>query len=325
MLRAAANLFLVATIAWGQAQQGTLYSAVAERLVNAINGGDSAAIEREFNAQMRAAVPEANVKKLLADVSAQLGRIQRLSPPDFDNGTAIYPIECERGVLDMKLLLDADGKIAGLTLSPDARPRLPARAEQRTALSLPFRGLWLTFWGGDTRELNQHHDLPAQTFAFDFIGVGPDGKTRKGQSAANEDYYAFGREIFAPADGVVTEAIDGVRDNTPGSMNSYMLLGNAVFIEHPSGDVSVLAHLKKGSVAVKQGDHVHGGQVIGLCGNSGNSSEPHLHYQLQNTPVIQDATGIKVRFQEVDLHHGSDTERKPQYSPVKGDLISAEN
>jgi len=324
MLRAAASLFLAATIAWGQARQGTPYSAVADRLVNALNGQDAAAIEREFNTQMRAAVPEASARKLLAGVSAQLGRIQRLNPPGFDNGAAIYRAECERGILDMKIMLDADGKIAGLWLSPAAGPRIAAE-EQRTNLTLPFGGTWLTFWGGDTRELNHHHDLPAQTFAFDFVGVGPDGKTRKGQSVANEDYYAFGREILAPADGVVTEAIDGVRDNTPGSMNSYMLLGNAVFIEHSSGDVSVLAHLKRGSVTAKQGDHVRQGQVIGLCGNSGNSSEPHLHYQLQNTPVIQDATGIKVRFQEIHLVHSSDTERRTEYSPVKGDLISAEN
>jgi Peptidase family M23 len=147
-------------------------------------------------------------------------------------------------------------RLPGSDLSQRWAPRIPGRREQRTELSLPFRGVWLTFWGGDTRELSHHHDVPAQTFAFDFVGVGPDGKTRKGQSVAIEDYYAFGR------------------DDTPGSMNSYMLMANVVFIDHSSGDVSVLAHLKHGSVTVKQGDHVRQGQVIGLCGNSGNSSEP---------------------------------------------------
>ena len=199
-----------------------------------------------------------------------------------------------------------------------------APEENKTDLRLPFKGRWLLSWGGDTKELNQHHDNRGQKFAFDFLGVGPDGKTRKGAAKMNEDYYAFGREIIAPADGTVTEAIDGVRDNSPGSMNPYSALGNAVIIEHRPGEVSVLAHLKQGTVAVKAGDRVKAGQVLGLCGNSGNSSEPHLHYHLLNTPVIQDGTGIKMRFASVGLV-GKDgrAEAKAGYSPVKGEVIEA--
>jgi murein DD-endopeptidase MepM/ murein hydrolase activator NlpD len=154
--------------------------------------------------------------------------------------------------------------------------------------------------------------------------VNKDGETQSGDGKANEDYFAFGREVLAPADGVVTDAIDGVRDNIPGSMNPYSALGNAVIIEHREREVSVLAHLKLGSIKVKVGDKVKKGQVIALCGNSGNSSQPHLHYHLQNTPIIQDGIGIKCYFQKVNVVDGDKSELKMNYSPIKGKIITAE-
>jgi hypothetical protein len=66
---------------------------------------------------------------------------------------------------DMKIALDAEGKIGGLLLVPHANTENPVHEKQETQLSLPFGGTWLTFWGGDTRELNQHDDVPAQKFA----------------------------------------------------------------------------------------------------------------------------------------------------------------
>jgi murein DD-endopeptidase MepM/ murein hydrolase activator NlpD len=122
----------------------------------------------------------------------------------------------------------------------------------------------------------------------------------------------------------VTDVITGVRDNVPGSMNPYSALGNAVLIQHREHEVSVLAHLKLGSAKVKVGDKVKAGQVVALCGNSGNSSEPHLHYHLQNTPIIQDGTGIKCYFEKITVMDGTEKESKPNYSPVKGDIVLAE-
>src|SRR4030042_3143803 len=107
-------------------------------------------------------------------------------------------------------------------------------------------------------------------------------------------------------------------------MNPYSALGNAVFIQHSENEVSVLAHLKFDSVMVKVGDKVEAGQKIGLCGNSGNSSEPHLHYHLQNTPIIQDGTGIKCYFQKVNVIDEGSKKEKMNYSPIKGDIIAAE-
>jgi murein DD-endopeptidase MepM/ murein hydrolase activator NlpD len=191
-------------------------------------------------------------------------------------------------------------------------------------LSLPFRGPWQVVWGGDTRGQNQHHDVPNQKFAFDLLGVGPDGKTQRGEGKKNEDYFAFGREVLAPADGTVMEVIEGVHDNTPGSMNSYSAVGNCVIIQHREDEVSVLAHFRQGTIQVKEGDKVQRGQLLGQCGNSGNSSEPHIHYHLQNSAVLQDGLGIKIVFDKVSVTKDGKIETRANYSPVKGDLIAPE-
>lgn len=151
--------------------------------------------------------------------------------------------------------------------------------------------------------------------------MGEDGKTQRGGGTRNEDYYAFGREVLAPGDGTVIEVIEGVRDNAPGSMNPYSALGNCVVIEHRKLEVSVLAHLKLGTSVVKVGDKVKRGQLLGKCGNSGNSSEPHLHYHLQNSPVLQDGLGIPCVFQKVVLTRVGKTETMTNYSPVKDNII----
>jgi murein DD-endopeptidase MepM/ murein hydrolase activator NlpD len=177
-------------------------------------------------------------------------------------------------------------------------------------------------WGGDTKELNRHHDTQNQRYAFDFLIADERGKTHRGEGKANEDYYAFGQKILAPADGVVTDVITGVRDNEPRSMNPYSILGNTVIIQHREHEVSVLAHFKNGSIAVKPGDKIKKGRLLGLCGNSGNSSEPHLHYHLQNTPILQDATGIKCYFENIAVADADKIATQKHYSPVKDEIIS---
>ncbi len=300
------------------------FQRVRDRLAEAINASDPALLRRDFAQGMLDFLTVEKANALLDGLAAQHGKLQRLDPPRGVPGNqAVCAAHFERGMLDIKLALDAQGKIIGLWFLSHTTP-LPVPEKHETVLSLPFKGRWLVAWGGDTRELNQHHGVANQRFAIDFLGADADGKTRKGKGETNEDYLCFGREILAPADGIVTEAIDGVRDNAPGSMNPFSALGNAVIIEHRPNEVSVLAHLKQGSVKVQAGERVKRGQVLGLCGNSGNSSEPHLHYHLQNTPVIQDGTGIKCFFDKVVVTAKGASEAKPHHSPIKGEIVSQE-
>lgn len=195
--------------------------------------------------------------------------------------------------------------------------------KNRTILQLPFKSTWSVFWGGDTEKLNAHYRELNQRFAFDFVALDKNNKRYKRKGKENKDYYSFGKKILSPANGVVVEVIDGVRDNKPSSMNPYSALGNTVVIKHSNKEVSVMAHLKQGSVKVKVGDKVKKGQAIGLCGNSGNSSEPHLHYHLQDHEIIQKGKGIKCYFQNVMIRKKNGEERKKEYSPVKGDIINS--
>ena len=312
------------SLAFAQDEPIARFEKVVDRMVKAVNEADYPGIQADFSKIMLDAFPLDKLTPFFQSLSAEYGKFQKLDQPRYTPpNQTVFPVHFERGILDIKIVLDDQNKIIGLWFLPHTTD-MPVPEKNEIKLSLPFKGKWLVFWGGDTKELNQHHDAPNQRFAFDFLGADEQGKTRKGKDQVNEDYFAFGREVLAPADGNVTDVINGVRDNVPGSMNPYSALGNAVFIQHREHEVSVLAHLKLGSIKVKVGDKVKRGQVIGLCGNSGNSSEPHLHYHLQNTPIIQDGTGIKCYYQKVIVLENGKKQSKTNYSPIKGETIVAD-
>ncbi|UCC23098.1 MAG: peptidoglycan DD-metalloendopeptidase family protein [Planctomycetota bacterium] len=300
------------------------FEKVVGGMVEAINEKDYVGTGKDFAQSMEDFLPLVKRKPFFKNLSLIYGKIQKLDVPRLtEPNQAIFVAQCERGKLDITVWLDEKDKIIGLLFRPH-EPGIAIAEKNETKLLLPFKGRWLVFWGGDTKELNMHHDVPNQKFAFDFIGVSEDGGMHTGEGKTNEDYFTFGREVLAPADGTVTDVIDGVRDNVPGSLNPYSALGNAVFIEHREHEVSMLAHLKLGSIRIKVGDKVKRGQVMGLCGNSGNSSQPHLHYHLQNTPVIQDGTGIKCYFHKVNVIEDGKKEEKINYSPIKGEIVVVE-
>lgn len=300
------------------------FKTVAERLVKAVNAGDVKAFRQDFARSMLEFLPAEKAQVFIEGLTSQLGQIDRLEAARlYPPNQCVYVVRFQRGLLDMKIWLDQEDRIIGLLFTPHV-PDIPAPEKHETELTLPFKGRWKVIWGGDTKELNLHHDAQNQRFAFDFLMVDEEGNSHGGQGRANRDYYAFGKDVLAPADGMVTDVIDGVRENVPGSMNPYSALGNAVFIQHREHEVSVLAHLKLGSIRVKVGDRIKEGQVIGLCGNSGNSSEPHLHYHLQNTPVIQDGTGIKCHFRTVVVTRDGKAEPRQNYSPIRGDVVASE-
>ena len=184
-------------------------------------------------------------------------------------------------------------------------------------MQLPFDGEWFVFWGGDTEEQNYHVTTPSQTGAFDILKVDANGKSYRGDGTKNEDYYAFGEPVLSPCDGDVVMAVDGVKDNTPGKMNPLFVTGNTVVIKTASDEYVLLAHFKRGTVAVEQGDMVKAGQLLGECGNSGNSSEAHIHMHIQNQESMISATGIKCFFEEIIVNN----ESRSDYSPVKGERV----
>lgn len=141
----------------------------------------------------------------------------------------------------------------------------------------------------------------AQRYAIDWVQFGDDNKTYRGNSKDNRSYHCFGLETYAVADATVVEVKDGIPENVPNEnpavpINFETVAGNHVNLDLGGGVYAMYAHLQPGSIRVKVGDHVTPGQVIGLVGNTGNSSEPHLHFQLMthNSPLASE--GVPYTF-----------------------------
>ncbi len=300
------------------------FQRVASRVVLAMASGDYAALRADYSTSMLDATSVETDRAFFGKTSENCGKLERLGPPRLvPPDKAVFAAHFERSVVDFTLVLDDHDKIVGMAFRPPP-PAVLVPKRNLTPMGLPFQGEWYVLWGGETKELNRHHDLRNQCFAFDFVIMDGAGKTHTGDGTTNEDYYAFGQPVLAPADGRVTDVINGVRDNAPGSPNGSCACGNAVAIEQREHEVTLIGHMKQGSIQVKPGDLVKRGQLLGLCGNSGMSSEPHIHFHMQNTPVVQDGIGMNCLFDRVVVIRDGNTEMKVDYSPIKGDAIKPE-
>lgn len=297
------------------------FTPVAEKLVAAINAGDTAAIEQMFSAEMQQALPEEKTREFFSGLIRERGKITKLGEPRTKGRVAVIRLTCERGAWALQLSLNKAGKIDGLYIVPPA-PEIPVPERNATPMRLPFRGEWTVFWGGATREQNYHVNFPNQRRALDIVVRDASGSSSRGDGKRNEDYYCYGKEILTPADGEVVTMIDGVPDNAPGSMNGFSAVGNCVILKHAEREFSVLAHLQPHSIVVKVGDKVRAGQLLGKCGNSGNSSEPHLHFHLQNTAVLQDGAGFAPYFQNIRVTRDGKTSVEKEHTPIKDERIA---
>jgi hypothetical protein len=272
---------------------------------------------------MARAYPKSKRAAFFSDLKAANGKLLEIRDPRMTApGTAVFLAIFERRILDLQLSLDKTGRIAGLSFLPK-RPNRSVPDRNQVELSLPVKGAWVVVSGGPKDKDNRHFTDPAQRFAVDLSLKGEDGGTHHGDGRKNEDYWSWGKEVYAPADGYVVEAVDGVHDNVPGFPNPYAELGNHVIIRHGDYEVSVLAHLRQGSVSVKRGDKLSWGDLVGAIGNSGDSTEPHLHYHLQNAERFEDGSGVVLAFRKLVQHQEDGSSQKMRdYSPVKGDIIS---
>ncbi len=163
-------------------------------------------------------------------------------------------------------------------------------------ISSPLRGDgWLAANGPSNASGHRRALIPvggaahiAQRFAIDWVQLREDGKTFAGDQLKNESYRCYGAEALAVADGVVAGIKDGIPENVPGANSRAVPItletvgGNYVILDLGQGRYAFYAHLQPGSLRVKVGDKVKRGQVVGLVGNSGNSTEPHLHFHIGN-------------------------------------------
>ncbi len=188
-------------------------------------------------------------------------------------------------------------------------------------LSLPFEGRWLARNSPARRVPSHGVDLLGERYAIDFIGVDDRRRTadrRDWRTVLStepvERFFAYGRLILAPADGTVVAVHDGEIDHegrrsqlalVPYALGQQArlrqgvaaLAGNHLIIAlRHSGAFAALVHLRSGSFRVKDGDEVTAGQQIAGCGNSGNSTQPHVHVQVMDSPDLSVAQGVPMAF-----------------------------
>ena len=201
--------------------------------------------------------------------------------------------------------------------------RMPTRSPVtgEIEISLPFEGLWLARNSPARRVPSHGSDLLGERYAIDFIGV--DGRRRTADrrdwrtflaTEPAERFFAYGRPILAPAGGIVVEVHEGEVDHA-GRRSQLALvpyaLGQAGRLRHGVGAVAgnyliialrdsgafvALAHLRAGSTRVAAGDEVTAGQHVADCGNSGNSTQPHVHVQVMDSADLSVARGVPVTF-----------------------------
>jgi Peptidase family M23 len=194
-------------------------------------------------------------------------------------------------------------------------------------LSPPFRGgIWVAGDGPDNSS-NHRRSIFAidgsiyspERFAIDWNKIGSNGDTRHNGNTKNENWWGWGEPILAVADGEVMEAVDEFPDNTPGILPPVTLdniAGNHVVLRITQNRFVGYAHLQRGSVKVRTGDHVHRGDVLGLLGNSGNSTGPHLHFQATDRKSFLQSQGVPFVFADfTDLGPGSDYPEKQVSMP----------
>jgi peptidase M23-like protein len=170
----------------------------------------------------------------------------------------------------------------------------PVPAADTVVLDPPFRGEWYVFQGGRSALVNHHFPLRSQRHALDLLKPREIDRTGQERSAspALETYPSFGQTLYAPAAGRVVRAVNDRPDMAIGKTDSKQIVGNHVTIDIGGGRYVLMAHLMQNSVLVEPGEEVRSGQAIGRCGNSGNTSEPHLHLQAQSDADFQ-AEGLR--------------------------------
>ncbi len=168
---------------------------------------------------------------------------------------------------------------------------------------LPFSGSWFVMQGGDTINVNHHMSVTSQSYGLDFIKTGGTNGRHpfKSDGKKVEDYYSWKQKVTAPVAGIIIDAHDEENDNLIGDTNPKKPAGNYVFIETAEKKYTLLAHFKKGSLVVKKGDVVRVGQLLGLCGNSGNTTAPHIHMHTQDSPEQGKGLGYNMHFDSLQV------------------------
>ena len=201
--------------------------------------------------------------------------------------------------------------------------------ERMIIVDFPLRGTWISP-NTPAKKIPSHGiGKYGETYAYDFVKVRSDSKVDKFyrisplrylfRGAQLNECYGWGSEIYAPFDGEIVKAEDGVDERNPVRLKTdlrYMrevtsrfesgnaeyreVAGNCLIIKYDEHTNALFAHLKKGSIRVREKQMVKRGQLLGEVGHSGNSTAPHLHFQLMENIDAMKSIGLPCGFAEYE-------------------------
>jgi len=169
-------------------------------------------------------------------------------------------------------------------------------AEKGIELSFPLKnGTYYVGQGGNQVLMNYHQDHPGQKYALDILKLNTLGTRASGLYPEELDkYQIFTEDLYSPCNGKVVNIQNGLPDLPPPKSDPENPEGNHVALSCENYDVTVLlAHMQKGSIVVEKGEKVTTGQILGKVGNSGNTSEPHLHIHAE-----KNGKGVPITFND---------------------------
>lgn len=225
---------------------------------------------------------------------------------------------------------------------------MSADAGEPVVVDFPLRGEWVAFNSPGDRIPSHGTDMLGQRFAFDFVRVDrrrgwhvhPAGGLRANLLGYPvREAYAWGAPVHMPFDGEIVDAQDGFpeRDRVVPIREVALAIKNAItfnpsklrsvlgnYVIARSGDVFAgFAHFVPGSVSVAPGQSVHSGDLIGRVGHTGNSTAPHLHFQLMDSPDVMTAKGLPCAFRELQVEANGRWETQHDVVPRRRDRIRA--
>ena len=191
---------------------------------------------------------------------------------------------------------------------------LTVSGEKPIVVAPPLRGEWIAGDSVNNRPDAAHrravliddgHAWLSQRYAIDWVQYRTvDGvrTTWKGKEDRNESYFCYDQPIYSVADGKVVDMSDGAPENVPHS-GQYAIpidfnnaAGNHAVVEIAPHRFVLYAHMRPGTVRVKVGDRVHTGEILGHVGNTGSSTEPHLHMHIDDQSSFLGGNGVPYEF-----------------------------
>jgi Peptidase family M23 len=193
-------------------------------------------------------------------------------------------------------------------------PPLKLSSQSPILIAPPFKGDSWVNANGCCLEVGPHRFVlnamngtldPSEGFAIDWIKVNREGKAFRTDGKKSEDWLCYGIDVLAVAPGTVVETMRDLPNEPPGvaptSLKISEIAGNHVVLDLGNGRYAMYAHLAPHSVTVHVGDRVKVGDKLGLLGNSGNTTGPHLHFQISDRPSTLDVTSLPFVFKSMML------------------------